>query len=466
MPIDAATLEADLAAAIVGRAPALPPEIRNLACEHIADFVGVAAAGLGSETFLRLSRVLAPRPSAAPGHVRVWGGAGFLPARDAALLNAVAGHIDDFDDDEAELSLSHPTVTVLSATLAAAELVPVPGARLVEAYVAGVELIMRLGGLLNPSHYTRGFHATATLGALGSAAAASLVLGLDAGRMRHALGTAASLAGGLRSNFGSDTKSLQTGNAARSGVMAAELAGSGFSSTAGSLFGPLGFVPVFGGTGSQNAVADFGRPWLLDRPGVTIKAYPCCTCTHTALDSLFALMSERKLDPASIRSIEVDVDEAVPRILIHDGARTALEGKFSMPYCLAVGLLRGRLGLAEFDDALAVDDRVRTLMARIAMKPDPDLPKTAGGIALATRLHIAFNDGTSVERYTEQPSGSRKHRLSRERLRDKFLSNAGGMFGADAAAAFETLLDTNRLPDAARGFDVLCAQSLAPVRAS
>jgi 2-methylcitrate dehydratase PrpD len=465
MQVDATALETALAAAIVARTPGLPLEIRNLACEHITDFVGVAAAGIGSDTFVRLARVLSPRPSGAPGDVRVWGG-GFLPARDAALLNAVAGHVDDFDDDEVELSLAHPTVTVLSAATAAAELVPVSGARLVEAYVAGVELIMRLGPLLNPSHYARGFHATATLGALGSAAAAGLVLGLDTDGMRHALGIAASLAGGLRGNFGSDTKSLQTGNAARSGVMAAELASNGFSSAAGSLFGPLGFVTVFGGASSEAAVKYFGRPWLFDRPGVTIKAYPCCTCAHTALDSLFVLMSERNLDPTSIRSIEVDVDEAAPRILIHENARTALEGKFSMPYCLAVGLLRGRLGLAEFDDTLAIDGRVRALMARITMKPDPAMPKMEGGISLASRLRITFNDGSCLERYAEQPTGSRDHRLSRERLREKFLANASRTLGAAAAAVFDALLDANALSDAARGFDALCARSSVPAPAS
>lgn len=467
MPSNLIALETDLASAIVARAPAVPVEIRGIACEHIADFVGVAAAGLRSEAFHRLARVLAPRTTAAPGLVRVWGGAGFLSARDAALLNAVAGHIDDFDDDEAELSLSHPTVTVLSAAAAAAELVPVPGTRLVEAYVGGVELLMRLGPLLNPAHYTKGFHATATLGSLGAAAAAGLVLGLDAGAMRHALGIAASLAGGLRSNFGSDTKSLQTGNAARNGVMAAELARDGFTSTPGSLFGPLGFVTVLDGTVVPgDLAARFGQLWMLDDPGVTIKAYPCCTCTHTALDSLFSLIGELAIDPAAIRSIQVDVDEAAPQILIHDKARTALEGKFSMPYCLAVGLLRGRLGLAEFDDAIAAEPAVREMMARIAMKPDPTLPKTGGGISLASRLRISLADNSVIERYTEQPSGSRSHRLSRERLRDKFLANAGPSLGASPATAFEVLLGADTLLDAARGFDALCALPLAPARAS
>ncbi|MCS0496915.1 MmgE/PrpD family protein [Ancylobacter sp. MQZ15Z-1] len=464
---DPVHLENLLATAVIERSADVPADIRHLASEHIADFAGVAAAGARSGAFAQLLRYLRPRREPEPGFARVWGEEGFLPARDAAFLNAVAGHIDDFDDDEAELSFAHPTVTALSAAAAAADIVPASGARLVEAYVAGVELIMRLGPLLNPSHYTRGFHATATLGALGAAAAAGVVLNLDARAMRHALGMAASLAGGLRSNFGSDTKALQSGNAARGGVMAAELAREGVSSSEGSLFGPLGFVTVFGGVpGSEESVVGFGRPWLFDRPGLTIKAYPCCTCTHTALDSLFELIAQGPLEPESIRHIEVDVDEAAPRILIHDAARTALEGKFSMPYCLAVGLLRGRLGLAEFGDGLVNDPAVRALMARIAMRPDPSLPKTGGGISLASRLRITFTDGRIVERYAEKPSGSRDHRLSRTRLREKFVANAGGPLGTAAPALFDTLLGINSLCEAARGFDGLCGRPFVPARAS
>ncbi|MFC7397926.1 MmgE/PrpD family protein [Chelatococcus sp. GCM10030263] len=464
---DIASREAALARAIVERASSVPPTIRALACEHIADFAGVAAAGLGSDSFARISRTLAPQPAQSQSAARVWGGAGWLPARDAAMLNAVAGHVDDFDDDEAELSLAHPTVTILTAAGAAADLVTVPGSRLVEAYVAGVELVMRLGAMLNPAHYTRGFHATATLGALGAAVSAGLVLGLDRERLRHALGIAASLAGGLRSNFGSDTKSLQTGNAARSGLMAAELARDGVSSTPGSLFGPLGFVPVFGGRVPPDDIAEaFGAPWLIDAPGITIKAYPCCTCAHTALDSLFALMAEHRIEPQRILRIEVDVDEAAPRILIHDNARTALEGKFSMPFCLAAGLLRGRLGLAEFDDALVLAPETRSLMERVVICPDPSLPKPDGRITLASRLRLLLQDGTVLERHTQQPSGSRSHRLSKDQLSAKFTANAASRLGPTCKEVFETLLALDRLPDAARGFDALCSAARFDPRAS
>jgi len=455
---DLASRETALARAIVERAPSIAPRIRALAAEHIADFAGVACAGLSSESFARAERIFVPTETKGPGNARVWGGAGWLPAHDAVLLNAVAGHVDDFDDDEAELSLAHPTATILTAAVAAADAVAVPGARLVEAYVAGVELVMRLGAMLNPAHYTRGFHATATLGALGSAASAGIVLGLGPDHLRHALGIAASLAGGLRSNFGSDTKSLQTGNAARNGVIAAELARSGLTSTSGSLFGPLGFVSVFGGTVTADDIAEaFGRPWLIDAPGVTIKAYPCCTCAHTALDSLFALMAEHSIEPGNVARIEVDVDEAAPRILIHNDARTALEGKFSMPFCLAAGLLRGRLGLAEFDDALVLAPETRSLMARIVMCPDPSLPKPKGGVTLASRLRVFLQNGTVLERHTEQPSGSRSHRLSKNQLLAKFTANAGGRLGPACNDVFETLLAVDRLPDAARGFDALCS---------
>ncbi|HEY9212337.1 MAG TPA: MmgE/PrpD family protein [Ancylobacter sp.] len=459
--------ESALAHAILARAPSIPPAIRELACEHIADFIGVAQAGLDSDTFARISRTLMPLGTRWENAARVWGGAGWLPARDAALLNAVAGHADDFDDDETELSLSHPTVTILSAAIAAADVAAVPGSRLVEAYVAGVELVMRLGPMMNPAHYKSGFHATATLGPLGAAVSAGLVLGLDGDQIRHALGIAASLAGGLRSNFGSDTKPLQTGNAARSGVMAAELAREGFTSTPGSLFGPLGFVPVFGGVvAADDIAATFGTPWLIDMPGITIKAYPSCTCTHTALDSLFELLAERSIDPDSVAAITVDVDEATPRILIHERAITALEGKFSMPFCLAAGLVRGRLGLAEFNDSLIADERIRALMTRIAMRPDPGLPKARGGISLASRLHVSLTDGTVLERFTDQPSGSRSRRLSTAQLLAKFEANAGHRLGTACTSTFKTLLAVDQLSNAARGFDPVCTPPHAKAYAS
>ena len=175
--------EIKLARLITRERPPVPHEIRATALEHVADFAGVAVAGAGSAAARSVTSLLAPASSPFPGASRLWGRrGGWLPARDAALVNAIAGHVDDFDDDETDTSLAHPTVTVLSAAAAAADLVPTNGKQFIDAYVAGVEVLVRLGSLLNPAHYKRGFHATATLGALGATAAVGSVLSLTPGR--------------------------------------------------------------------------------------------------------------------------------------------------------------------------------------------------------------------------------------------------------------------------------------------
>ncbi|HVY17795.1 MAG TPA: MmgE/PrpD family protein [Rhodopila sp.] len=459
--------ELALARRISDAPPPISAATRATAVDHILDFAGVAVAGSISDPARLMAGLLQPSAAPSVGAAPLWGArSGWLPAREAALVNAIAGHFHDFDDDEPEYSLAHPTVTVLPAAVAASSLVATSGERLIDAYIAGVELVMRLGLLINPAHYKHGFHATATLGVLGAAVSAGRVLGLDAETMRHALGIAASLAGGLRSNFGSDAKCIQTGSAARNGLLAAQLALSGLTSTPGSLFGPLGFIEVFDGKGGFDSLAaQFGEPWLFVDPGITIKAYPCCTSTHTAVDGLLALLAERPIPVDAVERIDIDVDEATPRILIHDWAQTALEGKFSMPFCLAAGLVHRCLGIAQFDDAVVQDPVIRRLMGKVTMHPDVTLPKPKGGISLASRLRLTLIDGTVLERFTEQPSGSRAHRLTRQQLRTKFLACAAPVLGeVRAERAFETLSATAHSTDAAHGFALLCQDEAASAR--
>ncbi|CAK8743698.1 hypothetical protein SODG_006834 [Sodalis praecaptivus] len=237
--------------------------------------------------------------------------------------------MDDFDDDDTLFSLSHPTVTVGATCLALCDALDLSGSALVAAYLTGVETIMRLGPLVNPRHYLAGWHATCTLGVVGAAAASGLLLGLDADLLRHALGFAASMAAGLRSNFGSDAKPLQTGLAAAHGVMAAQMAAAGMTSTPGSLMGPAGMVSMFAGVpvAVQDFIAPVARPFALEGVGVTIKAYPCCTCSHAAIALLMSLIADEQLSATAIARVEVSVDPATPRILIHPQATTAMEGE-------------------------------------------------------------------------------------------------------------------------------------------
>src|SRR5207244_10966054 len=183
--------------------------------------------------------------------------------------------------------LGHPSVPLLAAALACGEAEMADGATVALAYAIGFEVDAALGTALNPDHYTRGWHATTSIGTLGCAAAAARMLGLDASETRHALGIAASLASGLKENFGSMTKPYHAGHAARNGVWAALLAREGFTASDTALEGKQGYARAFGGSTSvDDALAGLGRTWHITSSGIAGKPYPSCALTHSAIDAL------------------------------------------------------------------------------------------------------------------------------------------------------------------------------------
>src|SRR5881409_672034 len=189
------------------------------------DSIGVMLAG-STEPIARIVREVARAEGGTPLCTVVGASLRTSPTW-AALANGSAGHAHDFDDTNFAL-MGHPSVPLLAAALAAAEAETATGADVVLGYLIGFEISAALGLALNPDHYTRGWHATSSIGTLGCAAAAARILGLDAGQTRHALGVAASLASGLKENFGSMTKPFHAGHAARNGVFATMLAREGF----------------------------------------------------------------------------------------------------------------------------------------------------------------------------------------------------------------------------------------------
>ncbi|XBS68456.1 MmgE/PrpD family protein [Acerihabitans sp. KWT182] len=441
--ISYADTEADIAACMLTCfAGEKPAQVLAVAAEHLADLLGVMMAGAHHPSSLKLLSTLDERTPQAGATARAAGHRRSLSLQQAALFNAFAAHVHDFDDDDTIMSLSHPTVTVGSACLALCEAANAPGKTLLDAYLVGVETVMRLGKLVNPRHYLAGWHATCTLGVVGAATAAGLLLGLNAVQLRHALGFAASMAGGLRSNFGSDAKPMQTGLAAAHGIMAARLAAGGLTSTPGSLLGPGGLVDIFAGTppAGDALIASFGRPFALVEPGVTIKAYPCCTCSHAAVALLLEIMAAEGLEPQQIAAIDVDVDPATPGILIHPQAGTAMEAKFSLPFSLAIAALAGHLNLADFSDETVGSARVRRLAEKVRIFTDDRLPKGVGGVALGCRLRLTTLDGVRHARATDVEPGSRSWRLSRPALEHKFADCVKAYWPPDEASALFALL--------------------------
>jgi 2-methylcitrate dehydratase PrpD len=401
------------------------------------DSIGVVLAG-ASEPVAGSVRAVARAEGGAP-LCTVLGTSLRTSATWAALANGTAGHAHDFDDTNFAL-LGHPSVPLLAAILAAAETEPADGAAVTAAYLIGFEVSAALGAALNPGHYTRGWHATASIGSLGCAAAAASVLGLDLVQTRHALGLAASLASGLKENFGSMTKPFHAGHAARNGVFAALVAREGLTASDSALEGRQGYAAAFSqATLAPDAFDHLGQRWQVLTSGIAVKPYPSCALTHSAIDALLAMRAHHGLGAEQVAEIEVGVNHVVPDVLRHDRPTNGLERKFSMQFCAAAALASGRVDLGSFDDGPVADAGTRELMGRVRMVVDPTLPDGLSEQAW-TRVTVRLRDGRTLDSAPRGASGHPEQPLSDAQLRDKFLACATPVIGADEADGVATQL--------------------------
>src|SRR2546426_567801 len=350
----------------------------------------------------------------------------------AALANGAAGHAHDFDDTNFAL-LGHPSVPLLSTALAAAEAEMADGRALVLGYVIGFEVDVALGLALNPDHYTRGWHATSSIGTLGCAAAAARIMGLDVVQTRNALAIAASHASGLKENFGSMTKPYHAGHAARNGILAAQLAREGLTASETALEGRQGYVSAFGAShGLAQALEGLGRRWHLLASGIAVKPYPSCALTHSAIDALIDLRAAQGLSPRDVVSVQVGVNPVVPDVLAHARPTTALERKFSMQFCAAAALADGRVDFGSFMDGEITNPEVRALMGRIAMVVDPGLPEGVEQHAWS-RVTVRLRDGRTLSTEARGARGHPATPLSDAALLEKFLACAKAVLSVDEA---------------------------------
>jgi 2-methylcitrate dehydratase PrpD len=422
-----------------------PPEALARVRLAALDTLGVMLAGVG-EPAARAVRAVARAEGSTPLATVV--GTRLVTAPGwAALANGTAGHAHDFDDTNFAL-MGHPSVPLLATALAAGEAEMADGRAVALAYIVGFEIGATLGVALNPEHYTRGWHATSTIGTLGCAAAAARLLRLDVAQTRHALAIAATHASGLKENFGSMTKPYHAGHAARSGILAAQLAREGLTASETALEGRQGYVAAFGGArGLEPALDGLGRAWQLLASGIAVKPYPSCALTHSAIDSLLELRAAHGLTERDVVAVEIGVNRVVPDVLAHPHPATSLERKFSMQFCAAAALAEGYLDLRSFEDGEVRNRAVRDLMERITMVVDPALPDGLAQHAWS-RVTVRLRDGRTL---TAVPRGARGHPdtpLDPDALRAKYLACATLVLPIDEAEGVaEQLAHLEDIPD-------------------
>ncbi|WP_315831546.1 MmgE/PrpD family protein [Bradyrhizobium prioriisuperbiae] len=359
-----------------------------------------------------------------------------MDAASAAFVNAVAINLLDFDDTHMP-TIIHPTAPVAPVALALAEWRGLSGLRLLESFAIGAEIECRIGLAVTPGHYARGWHITSTCGVFGAAAAAVKLLDIDDERTANALGIAASLSAGLVENLPTAAKNAGVGNAARSGLLAALLAGNGQRAAATALEGPLGWARATGDEPDVTALTgDLGRRWEFARN--TFKPYPAGIVMHAVIDACLALRSEHALDPGRIASVTVTGDA----LLLARGDRVVTndrDARVSIHHCAAVALLHGEADVREFSETIVFDPVVVALRGKVRAELDPSMPVGAACVA------IKLTSGRSVTHTVLNARGSLEQPLSDADIEAKLRKHASaGAPGCDADRIIEAVWTLDR----------------------
>ena len=365
------------------------PVIRN-------GFVDTLAALLGGrdEPVTRAALAFALRRGGA-GESTLLLGAGRAGASEAAFANATAAHALDYDD----MALNgHPSVVLVPALLAAGEPLGATDRALLRAYLVGYETWAELAARETDPMHGKGWHPTCVTGTVAAAAAVAHLRGLDARTAANALGIAASLAGGLMANFGSMTKPLHAGWAARHGVEAVELAQLGATASGNVFEASTGFLAAFSPAGrAQRGPWSAPADLRIRHAGLSIKKYPVCYASHRVIDGVLDLRAAHRVAPGEVARVVATISDVNARILHSDAPASALEAKFSLEFACAIALADGGVGLREVADANLARADVRALMARVEVQPVAPGCPVEPSFALNDRVVLHLADGRALD---------------------------------------------------------------------
>jgi 2-methylcitrate dehydratase PrpD len=422
----------------------LPQAVRQKCEDLLIDVVGLCVTARNQDY---VASALAgwddDGPCTAIGHARLMSAAG------AAFVNGTAAHGEDFDDTF-EGGPVHAGAVIVPALLAACERHNADGKAALVGIAVGVEVLCRLSLVVPKAVHRAGFHPTAVFGAMGAAAGVGAALRLDRRQLVDALGVVGSMAGGIIEYLaeGAWTKRLHPGWAAQSGLRAALLARAGFVGPRTVFEGVHGLFHGFAHTieGDYEALTgDFGQRWVTET--LAFKPYPCGTMTHPYIDCARRLAA-RGVKPEDVKEIVCEVGEGTVHRLwepLADKQRPSngYGAKFSTPYCLASGFVRGGVGLDAFTDEAVREPRVLALAAKIGYRIDPQNPYPHN---FTGHIRAVLNDGRVVEERQPHLRGGAHEPLTRQDVEEKFALNArhGGWseeHGATALALMQRLYD-------------------------
>lgn len=350
--------------------PQMPEHELQLARYSLLDWITCGVAGIGEPLADKL-RQLAEREGGTP--VSSVFGCKRVPPRMAALVNGATSHALDYDDTHFA-HVGHLSVGIYPAALAAGEDRDASVLEVVEAFLLGAEVAIRVGVVLGSAHYNLGFHQTATAGAFGATAAAGRLYGLDDEQMRAALSLCGTRASGLKSQFGTMGKPYNAGIAAANGVECAQLAALGFTSADDGLMGVQGFVE----THTPQASPDAG--WTSPPPETFLfrdnkyKLHACCHGLHAMIEALSEAQEAETLALSDISSLHLRTAPRWLRVCNNPAPRTGLEAKFSYKWLAGMTLRGDATGNDRtYTDDICADAELAAFADKVSVEGDERL---------------------------------------------------------------------------------------------
>jgi 2-methylcitrate dehydratase PrpD len=392
------------------------------------DTVGVALLGSkepSSKLIAEFVKSLGTKPQAG-----IIGHGFYTSLSDAALANGLAAHAMDFDDDWAALGPGHASAVLVPVILSLAKEYRITGKEAIAAYVAGFEAWARMTNAMGSAYNDHlGWHPTAPRGHLAAAITAAKLMKLNERQALMAFGLAGSMASGLRVNFGTMTKPYHLGNAARSGIVAAQLAKSGFTASVRVLEGDTGFLHAFDGGKDYNEAVlirnmNKGNSFAIISSGLVIKQFDACAGAQRPIRMMLQLVKEHNIRPDEVAGIEYEVPYDPPRSLVHYRPKTGLEGKFSMQYVTAAVILDGKVNSRTFTDEQVLRPEAQKLFPKINMhRRTEDIGKPNNYNRAPTIVVVTLTNGQIYT--TKEENTTPSNDKLKEIVVDKYWNTAG-----------------------------------------
>lgn len=433
---------------------AIPQHVRHEAKRSLLNFFSVALSACFDPTIEKAARVYG-KFSSVP-QATVIGRGQRMDILNAAALNTMSANVFDFDDTHFP-TIIHPTAPVAPPILALAETRVISGPDFLLSLILGMEAECRIGNAVSPGHYARGWHITSTCGVFGSALAVGKLLGLSAQQLVWALGHASSQASGLVETLGTMSKSISMGNAARNGILSALLAQENVDGPARPLEGLRGFLHVTADEpDTASIVSDLGVRWEVLQNAY--KPYPCGVVLNPVIEACLRLSVLPALSAqglARIESIELTGHPLLRQRTDRPDVLTGRESQVSAQHAVAVALMRGRAGLAEFSDQAVGDPALQSLGSKVRFVDD------ASYSVDATKVILRMRDAPPIEVVIDVARGATTRPLTDQDIEEKLRTLcAYGQSGIDPEPLIQAVWEIEIHPDVGQIMQLVAGQAL------